>query len=741
MKNILLMKKSIPKYILIITLFLISIGFACTYFSGAYVDFWNALINGAKRIVIFFSRCFGGDINTPLPPNIAPPVPDINIGGNILPTTPSYLGTRFNLWGNMLITGDMYYISSNWLTFVFSSIIRISLILIPLFYLSWNIIKKIYFRNNTKHGHKTIPQQINIKLSKFIYTPIKTVLKNTYMEFKERKWLKYLLITMWMFNFNIATILLKLISFYFYFVVTFNIAEIYYELVDILVSLKYFATASGIFILIVTYCLFLKWRTRYAINKLEELECHNKEVLKNRDISTFNYGPMGCGKTALMTDQALSLSVMDSDKAAELMLVCRKMFPYFPWLLFELDIETKIKNNCIINWATCIDFIEDIETNFQASKNLYDYDYCKYGLNYYNGVVVNNLFMILKDYIRLYMLYISVGSHIISNYPIREDRVPFTAGNSLRWDNSFFAFDIKKPEDSYYSKILDFDLLRMRKKMRNILSNDSLEFGIIVITEDDKEQKNAVETLKESADSPFPSPKNDGMTLTEKYIRHRSTIMGHCFIHILKDGQRVMSINADTREISTVQRIVKDKKERNALPFFKIDKAIYMIWNVFFSRFEDDMRFCRGDDTLLMHIFKSIDKFLYNSYYRKYNRYTYRYVNIEAERGTLDSSVDIVRYNLINAKIYANRYNTATHEEFFYERARKSGTGITKYKSYTNTRMTVEELLQQQSYSALDMYEPNWRDKFINEKKMQDAIELAERKAIVKNIQNSKRHE
>ena len=46
-------------------------------------------------------------------------------------------------------------------------------------------------------------------------------------------------------------------------------------------------------------------------------------------------------------------------------------------------------------------------------------------------------------------------------------------------------------------------------------------------------------TLNDSAESLYPNPKNDGITLFEKFIRHRATIMGYCFAVIFKDSNIV----------------------------------------------------------------------------------------------------------------------------------------------------------------------------------------------------------
>ena len=60
-----------------------------------------------------------------------------------------------------------------------------------------------------------------------------------------------------------------------------------------------------------------------------------------------------------------------------------------------------------------------------------------------------------------------------------------TLGNSVRWNCDFFNFEKDYEESSYFSKILDFDYIRMLKKFDESPIKDSFEFGIIAITEAD----------------------------------------------------------------------------------------------------------------------------------------------------------------------------------------------------------------------------------------------------------------
>ena len=68
-----------------------------------------------------------------------------------------------------------------------------------------------------------------------------------------------------------------------------------------------------------------------------------------------------------------------------------------------------------------------------------------------------------------------------------------------------------------------------------------------------------------------------------------------------------------------------------------------------------DFRYRRGDNTLLVHILKSVTAWLWKRNARIYNKYGYSIVKIEKERGTMDGKPENKKYFLMNYKIYRNR--------------------------------------------------------------------------------------
>ena len=100
-----------------------------------------------------------------------------------------------------------------------------------------------------------------------------------------------------------------------------------------------------------------------------------------------------------------------------------------------------------------------------------------------------------------------------------------------------------------------------------------------------------------------------------------------------------------------------------------------------------DFRHRRGDNTLLVHVLKSITATIYKHYLTTYNRYGYSITKIEKERGTQDGNVEKKKYFLMNQKIYANRFSTDCFSDYFNDMARKSKMGLHDYVTYQTEKL------------------------------------------------------
>ena len=143
---------------------------------------------------------------------------------------------------------------------------------------------------------------------------------------------------------------------------------------------------------------------------------------------------------------------------------------------------------------------------------------------------------------------------------------------------------------------------------------------------------------------------------------------------------------------------------RLALPFYTIEEMLSeWAFNRFLSLYYD-FRFRRGDNTLLVHILKSVVAWLWRRNLRIYNRFGYSVLKIEKERGTMDGKTENKKYYLMSAKIYAQRFSTDCFSDYFNDMARRSYTGLADYLEYATEKALVEELKMQNSYFINSLY-------------------------------------
>ena len=159
--------------------------------------------------------------------------------------------------------------------------------------------------------------------------------------------------------------------------------------------------------------------------------------------------------------------------------------------------------------------------------------------------------------------------------------------------------------------------------------------------------------------------------------------------------------------MSEVLHIISSGEQRLTLPLYSIEEMISEWAFGRFMRLYEDFRFRRGDNTLLVHVLKSVTAWLWRRNARVYNRYGYCILKIEKERGTMDGKTENKKYYLMNAKIYANRFSTDCFSDYFNDMAKKSKVGLMDYIEYATEKASVEELISQNSYFMNALYKDN----------------------------------
>ncbi len=671
----------------------------------AAVDFWSCCRH-------FFIHLFRHRIDTPV---------SINDKSNVLewlinwPETWELFLHRTRAYGNALIDKQNVL---EWLAHVYLKMRRVSKVLImilPFFVALFILVVQIYKKPNNKYNVDTKPLKAFKWMADRVYQPIKQYVIGYKAFLQRHSQLVWLFFLIWGLNLNFGGILLSAIGYYLYFASSFNFGSLYMQFAKLVMDLQIILLKFPWYLFLpLLWAVFHRWRVNRALAHLRHFEAQNCGFINELPIVSMVCGSMGKKKTTALTDMALSQNVMFRQEAYRRLIEIDVKFPNFPWIEFERQLKTCMRYKTVYNLATIRHLVRKKQVRFDkhwdANKQLYGYDFERFGLTYDDKLKTITIFDAMEIYGQLYFIYVLQSSLLVSNYSIRDDGVLQDMGNFPIYYNNFFAGE--RTRNYHYAHILDFDTVRLGKKVLEDNPNiGSFEFGVVTITEVGKERGNTLELKEIKKGSVEANQKNDGFNAWLKMCRHPATVDNYPFIKVFTDEQRPESWGADARDLCDIVNIVSTSKRGLCLPFFTIEDMLCDWAYNGFGRLYQGMRFRRGDNTLLVYIFKNITAALRRFQKRIYNRFGYGVLEIEKERGTMDAKARKCKYYLMDYKIYSDRFATDCFNGYFADKAMKTNVGIDDYPEYDGVKATVDELHQQHSYFIEGMYKDEGGDK------------------------------
>ena len=674
-------------------------------FWQSYVRFWETCQDFGLSVAYYFCELFGIDYS------FTPTVTEysgVMQWEILLPSEFDGFAASAKEYFVLLIDGENFTGYWSAVSDIMVVVAKIIAILLPCVIVLMLVIYRMYRQGNTRHNHDTKPLQIFKWLAARTYQPIKRIVLS-YLDFLRQNsaiWICWIIL--WVFHLNAASIIMAFFAYYFYFVLSFDVASLYVQVcklfIDLQVIFRHFPWWS---IATIAWLIFNRWRRNIALNRLRHFEARNCGFINELPIVSMSCGSMGRKKTTLITDMVLSQEVMFRQKALSILQQNDMKFPYFPWIMFEDELRSCMEHGTVYNLASVKTWVALKRSRFIKHRNvewqLYGYDYRRYGTDFDDALKVSRLFDVLEIYAQAYFIYVIQSSLIVANYSIRTDNALMNNGNFPLWLTDFFPKH--RRECSRHAHILDFDVLRLGKKvLENNPKAGSFEFGVVAITEIGKERGNNLELKEVKRNTDDTNQKNDLFNSWLKMCRHSATVDNFPFIKVFTDEQRPESWGADARDLCDVIHIVSSGEQRLALPLYTIEEMISEWAFNRFIRLYEDFRFRRGDNTLLVHILKSITAWLWRRNLRIYNRFGYSILKIEKERGTMDGKTENKKYYLMNAKIYAKRFSTDCFSDYFNDMAKKSKTGLMDYIEYVTEKATVDELKMQNSYFINSLY-------------------------------------
>ena len=151
-----------------------------------------------------------------------------------------------------------------------------------------------------------------------IISPIVCWTKDFFMFIKRRKVYWIIWLSLWLGYFNAYAIVIEFFAFYFYFVMSFNVANIFVQIYKLFSDFSVVINfIPGIIWIVLGLILFDLIRKHIGYKRLIHFEMRNRGFINERPIVFMLCGSMGTRKTTLITDMALSQEIMFRDAAKE----------------------------------------------------------------------------------------------------------------------------------------------------------------------------------------------------------------------------------------------------------------------------------------------------------------------------------------------------------------------------------------------------------------------------------------
>lgn len=566
--------------------------------------------------------------------------------------------------------------------------------------LKWNDV-------NNRYGEKTKPLKAWERLISTPYRAAKRWGVSFVRFFAEHGYWR-VFVAVWLFILGVFTVILEFLAYYMWLIIAFDFSTIGKQIVKLMedVLLAFSALPWPCWALL-TVWIWSCWRRNIAENVVRHNEAKNKGLLAEMPMCLFCVAPPRTGKTTSITDFALSYAAFFRYKALELMQNNFLKFPDFPWILFEKELQCTIVYGNVWNLATVRAWVRLKYGRWQkapaASGQLYGY---KGALTYNDHLVERSVWEVLENYAQEYFIYWHQTSFILSNYPIRDDFRFKDAGNFPLVDTDFFSRDAREVRsDPQFSHVLDYDMLRLGMRMEADNPHvGALEFGVILISEIDKERKNDLRLREMKLDPELCNPKNDMMNEKFKMMGQDATVENFCFLRFMSDAQRPSSWGADARELTVVLHIEKHTETLNAIPFFWVEDWLIGKYLGWYRGVWQNARYKWGNDRLITYLLNVLAAKLYGYRLRHINDYGYYRQPLLCESGTLEKeNVEEKTYFVAFKKIYAERFATDYFKFFSETQALRCQTGLNDVAVYNGIYPTMDHLAAQNSFFASEL--------------------------------------
>lgn len=685
----------------------------CLRSPGSFLRLWEALRD-------FFVGTFGTPTVTQLPKDM--------VEG--FPRAIEELGEIFGRIWSLLITKENFFA---YLDFLWDIVLKLCYILLyALFPLILLIVYYVilYRRQKKRYGAKSLPLKAFLYVRQKVILPARKYLRGFLKFFLRRKKYFRTSVLLVLFFLNVYTIVFEFFAYYFFLLfseeLTLGLGVQVLKLVyDLFLAFRFLPVWIWLFIAL--WC-FDRIRKRIGYLRLEKYEKDLRKFLEDRGVNILICGPPRTGKTTTLVSIVKSLMAMSRQNAKAGMREIEHKFPDFPWIVFEKMIRKdysrrRFRNLYHLN-AWTVEMIENgryggkewirrLRKQYRScSATQFNFSFFNYDREHFKTVHKSALGTetiddLLRDYAALYFIYIQ-PMLIIANFSIRSDDDWMDLGNFPEWRDDFFRHDPDKFSKSKFSKILNQDLIRPGKQVDlKCKYKDCYEFGILAETEVGKERGNQYTHSGKSAVSDEANVLNDQRDNLFKLMGHLGTIYNIHFALYVGDEQREGNWGANGKDLCDIVTIRERYKDKILMPCFAFEELLYLITKKLFGKYFDEIRYYRGDTSLLTYFLMHFCNLIFYHYEYVRDKFGGHFtrVNVVNAMKQEGDDKDLTKTKLFtaNAKVYANVFRSAAWKRFLEERVANCGYGLEDIPSFRSLDPTLEEYLEMRSYFFLEL--------------------------------------
>ena len=594
------------------------------------------------------------------------------------------------------LSENLYYFS------LFSSLF------IPLFFLVPVLVVLLIFSENGKPtGYISKPARLYFRFLERVFKPMGKYISSFVDYCQEHKKTSYVIITVWLVNFNVVSICAELVAFYFYGRASMDSKAILYIVGYIVMDLLLlFVSAPLLYWLSVVGYSYYHICKYFGLERLKAMEAMNCGFLKTLDIIVLISGEPGTGKTTLLVDMFLSWINIFKDESLKSMYKFEMYFPTFPWARYREDLLSRFGAELKV-LPDVEDYVDRLEATFNSTSDdeiLYGYNTAIYKTTVNVGSREISLFETLKEYGKAFKQYSNENLGIV-NFSIRMDGNFDESKYFKKWNGNFF----ERKKISRYAHILNQDMLRHGVK-KDPTSKEIGAFGPSVIgwAEISKDLGNQNSNAQYKADSLTCNAKNEKSIHAFMFARHaKALIDNNPQIRIITDDQRVSNVSAAAVGLMCTINIQGKSETKIALPGFDW----YLDFEAWFSKhskkWNEKRENVRGDVTLSWLLIKQLFSLVKMPAERIRNQFGYEELQLLRQAGNAFGSTDGARnaagaptehvYYKMYWKVYNDRFISDSHSSAYAQAQQRSGISIDDIPTYQSLRMTPDEIRYQRS--------------------------------------------